>query len=89
MVNPLMMATALTTVDVKFQSNGFRDAANQLAAFRRELTKLDGAKATVTIVVREKSAATSSMIVDSDVVIVVRLPGVGNGIHRLFCVPII
>lgn len=75
MVNPLMMATALTTVDVKYQSNGFRDAANQLAAFRRELTKLDGAKATVTIVVREKSAATSSMIVDSDVVNRALTPG--------------
>lgn len=66
---------ATTIVNTTIRAKGFRDAANQLAAFRRELKALDGAKATVTVEVREKTAATSSMIVDAETVERALTPG--------------
>lgn len=66
---------ATTIVNTTIRAKGFKDAANQIAAFRRELTKLDGAKATVTVEVAEKSISTSSMIVDADLVNRALTPG--------------
>lgn len=57
-----------TTVNVRIQFKGAREAASDLALLRKELRKLDGAKATVHIDYKEPSIATKSMIVDADFV---------------------
>lgn len=57
-------ATVTTTIRV----SGFDQASNEIRKFRRELEKLDGAKATIVVEVVGKAPASNPMVVDASMV---------------------